>query len=407
MWDDAFRWSRGFRLAVGAAVLTLALFGLLLVARAPVTSRLSHAVLQQVREYWTGKPPLVTVDVPRDLGVRKGHLVYLDRADGESEVVGRVARVTDVSSTVQRLELLLTAQVARERKHGGILKGTPRAIGLEAVMRLLLVPDGPIDEAQRAQTEICPAIKQHVLPEMNARLWPELSALLQKLNREDRLLLQGTVGEVRAELESLEQELVGRLARTAWDVVGLRGVASGLWRLTSGGVENSAKDVRDWWRRRIGSSVPNDREDPEFLSQEMQAVLREELQQEWTRFWNEYREEVTARSIRVLSQRSEDLSRAAQERWGPQLYEQVVLPAWRAGEDEVIRAVEHYAQGFASRRLLTPSGAPRLLLAYALRSELGISNSPLLVLAPGSVGNGEQLQYQPLVALAHGRNNGQ
>lgn len=403
MWDDAFRWSRGFRLAAGALVLTTSLAGLFLMARTPGTARLARAVAQRIREYWSKKPPLVTVNAPRALGVHAGHLVYLDRPDGESEVVGRVAHVMDVSPTVQRLEVRFTAQVTAELEQGGILKGTSRAIGLEAVIRLLLVPDGPVDEAERAQQAICPVIERELLPEMTARLWPELGELLQTLSAEDRLLLQGAVGEVRAELAPLEHELVERMARVAWDVVGLRGVASGLWRLTSGGVENSAKDVRDWWRRRIGSSVPEDREDPEFLSKEMQSILREELQREWTRFWNEHREEVTVRSIRVLSQRSKDLSRAARERWGPKLYEQVVLPAWREGEDEVIRAVESYAHDFASRRLLTPRGAPRLLLAYALRSELGISNSPLLVLTLCSEGNRRQLRYEPLIPAASAR----
>ena len=236
-----------------------------------------------------------------------------------------------------------------------------------------------------------------MLPELEARLWPELSELLDQLSPDDRRLLEGTVAEVRRELGPLEEELVQRMARTSWNVIGVRGVTAGLWRLTTGGMENTAKDVRDWWRTRVGSSVELDREDPEFLSEETQKSLRQELQQEWTRFWNEHRSEVTEHAVRILSERSAALSQAARERWGPHLYQRVVQPAWLEGEPEVIRAIENYAHDVSRRRLLTPEGAPRLLLSYALRSELGISSAPLLVLTPAESGPADRFRYQPLV----------
>ena len=113
-------------------------------------------------------------------------------------------------------------------------------------------------------------------------------------------------------------------------------------------------------------------------------------------FWNEHRDAVTAQMTQVLAQHSQSLTQAAHKRRGPHLLERVVQPAWMEGEAEVIRAVEPYAQDFTGRRLLTLPGAPRLLLAYALRSELGISTAPLLLLAPATE-SATGFQYEPLV----------
>ncbi len=397
MWDDSFRWNRLVRRVMGAIVLAALGAGLIFVGRTTVARQLTHAVRERIGQLGMTEEPRVTVDAPSSLGVRVGHLVYLDRPDGESEVIGRVVGTVPVSGATRRLELRLTTEGAAQFPHGGLLQGTSQAVGMEAVIRLLLSPDQPGDEAERARTSICPAIERHVLPGMEERLWPEMNELLDNLSPEDRQLLEGTVAEVRRELAPLEEELVQRMARTSWNVIGVRGVTAGLWRLTTGGMENTAKDVRDWWRTRLGSAVERNREDPEFLSAETQRSLRQELQQEWTRFWSEHRSEVTAHAVRILSERSVALSQAARERWGPHLYERVIQPAWAKGEPEVIRAIENYAQDFSRRRLLTPQGAPRLLLAYALRSELGISSAPLLVLTPVESGPANRFHYQPLI----------
>lgn len=397
MWDRSFRSQRVLRMIAGAAVGLAAVVGLAIAARTPVAARLGRAVRQRIEQARaTGADPVI-VAVPQSLGVAAGDLIHLERRDGESEVVGRVVRTVARSATTDELQLELLSPAVHQATHHWLLKGAPRAVGLEAVVRLLLSPDPPLDEARRARDAICPTIEAHLLPQMTSRLWPELTELFQNPSDEDVRLLQQAIAEIRGQLAPLETELVDRMSHRAWQIVGLRGMAAGLWRMTSGGVENTAKDLRDWWSRRIGAEVPDDREVPDFLSTEIQAELRQGLQEEWTVFWNEHRDAVTARMTQVLAQHSQSLTQAARERWGPHLLERVVQPAWSEGEAEVIRAVERYAQDFTGRRLLTPRGAPRLLLAHALRSELGINTAPLLLLAPAPTDSATSFQYEPLV----------
>ncbi|MCA8947080.1 MAG: hypothetical protein KDB29_12685, partial [Planctomycetes bacterium] len=75
-----------------------------------------------------------------------------------------------------------------------------------------------------------------------------------------------------------------------------------------------------------------------------------------------------------------------EEKWGPKLYEKALVPSWMDNERYVLDAAESYANDFAKRRLLTSEGGPRLLLAYALRSSLNITNEPLLVIKPDNSG---------------------
>jgi hypothetical protein len=73
------------------------------------------------------------------------------------------------------------------------------------------------------------------------------------------------------------------------------------------------------------------------------------------------------------------------------------VPAWQAGEPQVLEAVQVYANDFAARRLLTKAGGPRLMFAYALRSSLEISDDPLLIFTPGSDGKSGRIEYEPLL----------
>jgi hypothetical protein len=103
--------------------------------------------------------------------------------------------------------------------------------------------------------------------------------------------------------------------------------------------------------------------------------------------------------VAVAAEQRPQFEEAFRERWAGMLYERAVLPAWTAGQPQVLAAVQDYANDFAARRLLTPAGGPRLLLAHALRSSLEVSDSPLLVFSPAAAisGDGPSVTYQPLI----------
>ncbi len=339
----------------------------------------------------------MVLEVPRSLGAAAGDLIHLQRDDGETEVVGRVVGTAAQSATTTQLQLELMSPAIHQSDHGWMLEGAPRAVGLEAVVRLLLSPDALLDEARLAREAICPTIEQHLLPTLMSRLWPELSDLLQNPNDEDVRLLQQAIAETRGQLAPLEAELVERLSRQAWEIVGLRGMAAGFWRTDV----RRRREYRQGFSRLVGAShrLGRDRRprgsrfplgrNPGGTAAGTAGRVDRVLERTSRRSHN-------ADDPGVVASQS-GLAQAARLRWGPRLYERVIQPAWVEGEAEVIQAVERYTQDFTSRRLLTPRGAPRLLLAHACRSELGVSAAPLLVLAPLPTEPAGEFRYQPLV----------
>jgi hypothetical protein len=99
----------------------------------------------------------------------------------------------------------------------------------------------------------------------------------------------------------------------------------------------------------------------------------------------------------VIAERRPDFEAAFEERWAGKLFERAIVPAWQAGEQQVLESVQEYANDFAARRLLTKAGGPRLLFAYALRSSLEISDDPLLIFTPGTGGKPGRVVYESLV----------
>jgi hypothetical protein len=179
-------------------------------------------------------------------------------------------------------------------------------------------------------------------------------------------------------------------------VVGVSGLASGLWNSTAGKVQNQGALAAKWWWELFGSESAIQPPAPRFLSEEKQAELEKALKDEAVAFWREHRAAIVAAVTRVIEARRPDFERAFKERWAGKLFERAVVPAWQAGESRVLAAVQVYANDFASRRLLTKAGGPRLLFAYALRSSLDISKVPLLIFSPESTGKAG-IHYEPLV----------
>ncbi len=397
MWDRSYRWQRWARAAAGALVLGLACAGVAMFCQTPEAARLSAAAREIGRESRPNSDSLIAVDIPTYLGAKPGHLVHLERADGEAEVIGRVVRVRDAGPDLVRVEIMLTPSAAGTMQAGGVLKGAGPTVGLEHAVRLLVSPDVPRDEAIIARNTIWPSIDKNVMPGLLANLEREVAIAFSNLSDEDKELLSGALEELRTELAPLEEKLIARLSERAWGAVGVGGVAEGVMRKATDGVENTSKDLRDWFRRQVGSMAKDDRANREFLSDETKKALRESLEAEAKKFWDEHRAEVLEKVSKVLGKRKPEFEEAFRKRWAPRLYGHAVVPAWQAGEPEVIKSAEAYANDFAQRRLLTSKGGPRLLLAHALRSVLDISDAPLLVLAPGQGQERGKIVYQPLI----------
>ena len=131
----------------------------------------------------------------------------------------------------------------------------------------------------------------------------------------------------------------------------------------------------DWRRteaRRRGTAVSLRENEPG-----PQAALEEEV----VAFWKDNRPQIVE-AFKNAVDGGQDFEVAFQERWSGTLYERVIVPAWRA-QGKVIESIEEYVRDFASRRLVTNQGGPRLLFAYILRSYLDISVCAIADIATG------------------------
>jgi hypothetical protein len=265
------------------------------------------------------------------------------------------------------------------------------------VVRLLVSPETPADEAILARNAIWPAVRAHVLPQMVDGMVREITRELAALGQQDEALIADSLRTLRKALQPLEDELVNRLAERAKDAIGVGGVAKGLWRSTADGVRNSGVAVSDWWWGLFGREAAAEMIDRPFLSDKTRAALSSAVEEETASFWRDHREQIVEALAAVAVDRRHDFEVAFQERWAGLLYDRAVVPAWQAGQDQVVAAVQEYANDFAARRLLTQQGGPRLLFAYALRSSLDVSDSPLLIYAPGGPGEAAEIVYKPLV----------
>ncbi|MGE3780423.1 MAG: hypothetical protein AB7F89_24760, partial [Pirellulaceae bacterium] len=280
----------------------------------------------------------------------------------------------------------------------GTLKGAPASLNLSEVVRLLVNPDTPEVEAALARDAVWPSVREHVMPSMADNLIREMARDEPEFADSDHAILGESIDELRAELRPLEDLLADRLAKRAWNVVGVSGLAGGIWRSTTNSVEEQTIEFSDWWWRQFGSrsdAVPSVRP---FLSEARSQVLRDALHEETRAFWQENRERIVAALVKVANKRRGAIESAFNERWGGRLFERVVLPAWKTGQEEVLESVQDYARDLAMRRLLNDKRGPRLLFAYALRSSLNISDEPLLVFSPGAPDrSGKEIVYEPLL----------
>jgi hypothetical protein len=397
MWDRSYRWELRARAAAGCVAVATVLAALIGFTLTDTASRIAAAALEIRSEIWPGDDSRIFAMVPAILSARPGNLVHLERADGESQAIGRVVRATASSDGQVRLEIKLVPSAKGLMRGGGVLKGAPPTIGFEQSMRLLVAPDRPGDEVLRARNAIWPVIERNVLPELTRKLVREAKLIAENLDSQDPEGLAKVLHELHDELAPLEEELADRLTNRAWQEIGVTGLAGGVWRVTTTEILNSGKNVRDWLWQQFGGEGKDDRVEREFLSNQRKKALRAAIEDEAAIFWRDHRNDILALLEHALAQRGNYLAKSFRESWGPGLYERAFKPAWLAGEADVIRAVEEYADDFARRRLVTQQGSPRLLFAHALRSALQISKAPLLLLIPSDPTGDGQIVYQPLV----------
>ena len=343
---------------------------------------------------------MIEVPVPAELRTQVGTLVYREREDGIAQVIGRVVAVHPEDHGQVRLVMRLSAMNTINSHRGGILKGAPAALSLRDAVQLLVSPNTPSEEAMLARDMIWPSIRTNILPEIADGLIREISADLANPVPEDAELLKRLVENLHQAIEPLENGLVERLAKRAWDIVGAQGLASGALRAKVNDAKATGTSVAAWWSRLIGSEQNSDATDQPFLSEKTSQALKTALEEEALVFWKDNRAQIAEAFKNAVHERRQDFEVAFKERWSGALYERVVVPAWRTGQAKVIESIEGYVSDFAERCLLTNQGGPRLLFAYILRSYLDISVAPLLILAPGADGHSDHVIYEPLLREA-------
>jgi hypothetical protein len=395
MWNRSYQWQRRARLAAGAAVLVLLAASVVVLQGTSPARRARAGAHDLAREMWAGEQQFVTVAVPASLDAREGTLVYLEREDGIAQVIGRVVAVAADDREHVRLSIRMMTPAAGLASAGGVLKGAPASLNLRDAVRLLISPNTPNEEAALARDTIWPSIRTYVLPGLIDRLVQQVSKEPAALDERDQALLAESIEQVGDELKPLEEKLLNRLALRSWEIVGVKGLAAGIWRTTTSKVQDKGKDVADRWKEALGKESTTTPVKRPFLSDETNVALQKALGQEAAVFWKEHRNEVIDAVGRVAAQRRPQFEAAFRERWAGVLFERAVEPAWLAGQDKVLEAVQEYANDFAARRLLTKDGGPRLLFAYTLRSSLKVSDAPLLVFAPGTKGETDRIVFEP------------
>jgi hypothetical protein len=397
MWDRSYRWQRLARLYAGGAAVAAVVFGLVSVSNTEAADRAMDGVAEISREASPDSDSTVVCDIPAQLGARRGVLVFREGDDGKAEIVGRVIEVEDLGKT-HRVTVLLTPSEAGAMAGGGKIRGAAPTLSVEDAFRLIISPAIPREEAALARDKIWPAIEKHVLPNLKERLTAEVTTSFEDLDDEDSKLLNSTVEDLRKELTELEEELLNRLANRAWEVIGVSGVAEGIMRKTGEGAENTYKDVKDWVKSWWGDKEESEKSNNNFLTEERAAALRIALEEEVEKFLKEKNTEIQKAFNTVLNKRRADFIAKFEDKWGPKLYEKALVPSWLDGEEGVLEAAEEYANDFAQRRLLTSEGGPRLLLAYALRTSLDITDEPLLVIKPEPTGKVEYEWIMPALS---------
>lgn len=398
MWDRSFRWQRLARISAGGLALAALGVGAISFAQTPAASRAGAGIAEISRESSPDSNAQVTVSVPASLNVRRGGLVYRENPDGSGDIVGRVIKVEPASGDTQQITLLLTPAASGLLSEGGKVRGAAPTLNVEHALRLLVSPDIPRDEATRARDAIWPAVEKAILPGLKERLTTELTTSMDNMAPEDTELLNATVGDLRKEMAPLEEQLLNKLANRAWEVIGVSGVAEGVIRKAGDGAKNTYNDAKEWVKGWFGKKEEVEKQNRDFLTEEKAAALRIALEEEVETFLRENDKEIKTAFNKVLNERRKDFIEKFETKWGPKLYENAVVPSWFEGEDAVIAAAEGYASDFARRRLLTEQGGPRLLLAYALRTSLDISDDPLLVIAPARTGRVEFEWIMPRLA---------
>jgi hypothetical protein len=395
MWNYSHHWQRHARLIAGAAVLVLLVSSGIALERTSPARRTLAGVGDLVRELRASAKRTVDVAVPAGLGTRPGALVYLEKAEGFAQVIGRVIAVEAGDQDQVRLGIRLMGPIASSASTGGVLKGAPASLDLRDAVRLLISPDTPNEEALLARDAIWPSVQASVMPGMIDGLIAEISKDLTVLDQQDRALLAKSMEQLRDALKPLEEELINRLAVRSWEIVGAKGLAQGIWRTTAGSIQNKSRALVDLWWQLFSEQTTSPTASRPFFSEEMNLALQSALEEETLAFWKEHQAAIIDAMRRVIDQDRPEFETAFRERWASILYERAMVPAWLAGQDKVLAAVQEYANDFAARRLLTNKGGPRLLFAHALRSSLGISDAPLLVFAPGKQGNIDPIRFEP------------
>lgn len=398
MWNRSYRWQRQVRLTAAAIVIVSMCAGMVVLRGTAPARRVQLGASDMIDELRSSKIQNVDVVVPADLQTRIGNLVYRDRADGVPQVIGRVIAAEPAEKNQITLRIRLSAQSEDDAQLSGVLRGAPSSLNLRDAITLLISPNTPEQELLVARDVIWPSIRARLLPQLMDGLAREISNEMASLDEQDQALLTRSIEQLRTRLRPLEEDLVDRLARRAWDTVGVTGLASGIWNVTTDEMQNRGATASDWWLKMLGKSSKSDKPPSRpFLSDETALALQAALEEEAIAFWSENQDEILATLKSVVLEMRPEFEAAFKERWARRLYERAVRPAWQDSQDVVLEAVQEYVNDFAARKLLTKAGGPRLLFAFALRSTLDISTEPLLVFTPATDAKAQGIRYEPLL----------
>lgn len=385
MWSRSARWERRLRLAMAS----LGLVALLVLpwlapesARPPALVGALVDSLGLLLHPADRELPLEAGDYPP--ARLEGTPVYERATDGKGLLVGSVERRGDGLVVV-----LPPAQAERYRNRAVLLRAEP-ARDLVAAVELLLAPDTIEEEIGALRERLDPVLEEVVFPLLEAGIRDSLKRFLSEMLEQDQELLGNAAGELFDALKGEFKPLAKRLVKRAFFALGLVNVARCIWNKGRELVENG-------WAI-VGSMFGDDEnvqlKTYECLTDAMQQDLEAALKDELGLYWHDRKDFLTGEMSRVLGKYEAPLIDRAKRFWLPEV-KKVGLAAWQASREQVSAAFSEYGAELARRHLTTAEGGPQISLAYLIRTTVGITDRPLLVLQESETA-GASLRLVPL-----------
>ncbi|MCA8938215.1 MAG: hypothetical protein KDB07_00275 [Planctomycetes bacterium] len=370
MWDRSSSQATKLRPIVGAvALLSLVALPFFGEATAPTTVLANAGEASSMLIGAARSQEIAIVTSESDFSPFEGTLIQIEKEDGTGQIIGSL-KVVDGK---------LYAQLEEKYHQGYVLEWHPAIERLDQGIALIIGENAMKQEIKRLEEALVPVVNDKILPPLSAVLSKEFEALLEETIEKEQSEIETIAEKIAEKLAPEIEELSNKLVETAWDKIGVWGVAEGLWRKGSSAIGSAAKDAWKWGKGLFGDNEESEeKEETPFLSDERKKELRIALEKDIAAFWKDNNEKIMEKGREVIGSR-EDLLKRLEDRV-TQRFSEAAVSTFRQHAHHLEAPLVNFANDIGLRHLVTDAGAPRMTLAYAVRSGTGLTDRPLVVL---------------------------